>query len=194
MNEQHRRHPATGDVAVTVVELLTGSLTADQQLGAVDRAEAIAITQAMARLLLGTPLRSDGKLTVKSLAAEAGLRRNKLTHKHTGLKDLFYALVKAQDSQPAIAVELRSENDQLRQTVVELRQANREQAETIKRFARVVHVLEVENRQLRDHAADRRPTIPAGNVRFLRAHDAGAVQHDTSTPDTPNDPPEDHQR
>ncbi|MFJ2872846.1 MULTISPECIES: hypothetical protein [unclassified Streptomyces] len=29
------------------------------------------------------------KLTVVSLAAEAGLRRNKLTHKHTGLKDVF---------------------------------------------------------------------------------------------------------
>ncbi len=43
----------------------------------------------MVRLLIGVPLHSDGQLTIKSLAAEAGLRRNKLTHKHTGLKDLF---------------------------------------------------------------------------------------------------------
>lgn len=192
MNEQRRHHPATADVAVTVAELPTGSLTADQQLGAVDRAEAIAITQAMARLLLGTPLRSDGKLTVKSL----GLRRNKLTHKHTGLKDLFYALVKTQDIQPAIAVDLRGENDQLRQAVAEPRRTIREQAETIKRYARVVHVLEVENQQLRDHAAAPRPTTPVRDVRFLRppARDAGAGRHSASTPNPPNDAPEDHHR
>lgn len=60
-----------------------------------DAAEIRAITDAMVRLLIGAPLHSDGKLTVVSLAAEAGLRRSKLTHKHTGLKDLIYALVKA---------------------------------------------------------------------------------------------------
>jgi hypothetical protein len=80
--------------------------------------------------------------------------------------------------------------------VAELRQTNREQTETIKRLARVVHVLEVENQQLRTegHVAGQRPTNPAGNVRFLRAHDAGAVHHDTSTPNTPNDPSEDDRR
>ncbi len=194
MNDQDRPRPATADVAATVAELLTGSLTADKQLGEVDRAEAIAITQAMARLLLGTPLRSDGKLTVKSLAVEADLRRNKLTHKHTGLKDLFYALVKTQDTQPAIAVDLRSENDQLRKTVAELRQANHEQAETIKRYARVVHVLEVENQDLREHAVDPRPATHSANVRFLHPpprDDAGPARHGASTP-TPNDLSEDH--
>lgn len=60
-------------------------------------AEVKAITDAMVRLLIGAPLHSDGKLTIVSLAAEAGLRRNKLTHKHTGLKDLFYALAKARN-------------------------------------------------------------------------------------------------
>ncbi len=70
----------------------------------------------MGRLLLGSPLRSDGKLTIKSLAAEAGLRRNKLTHKHTGLKDLFYALVKNQNNEPAAIADLRQHNEQLRKT------------------------------------------------------------------------------
>ncbi|MFD4948391.1 hypothetical protein ACFWNT_39260 [Streptomyces sp. NPDC058409] len=65
-------------------------------------AEVKAITDAMVRLLIGVPLYSDGKLTIVSLAAEAGLRRNKLTHKHTGLKDLFYALVKARDPLPEL--------------------------------------------------------------------------------------------
>jgi hypothetical protein len=42
-------------------------------------------------VLGGIPLRSDGKLTVNSLAAEAGVKRHVLTHKHTDLKDRFYA-------------------------------------------------------------------------------------------------------
>ena len=53
------------------------------------------IEAAMDRLLNGTPLRSDGKLTIMSLAAEAGVKRHVLTHKHTDLKDLFNARVKS---------------------------------------------------------------------------------------------------
>ena len=41
------------------------------------------IRDAMDRLLTGTPIRSDGKLTVKSLAAEADVKRWLLTHRHT---------------------------------------------------------------------------------------------------------------
>lgn len=41
-----------------------------------------AIRDAMARLLDGQPIRSDGKLTIKSLADEAGLKRWLLTHRH----------------------------------------------------------------------------------------------------------------
>ncbi|MFD7407012.1 hypothetical protein ACFV7R_31035 [Streptomyces sp. NPDC059866] len=54
----------------------------------------------MIRLLVGTPLRSDDRLTIKSLAQGAGLKRNKLTHQHTGLNGLFYALVRMQDRRP----------------------------------------------------------------------------------------------
>lgn len=50
-----------------------------------------AITAAMQRLLAGKPLRSGGHLDVVTLAREAGVKRNKLTHKHPDLKDLFYA-------------------------------------------------------------------------------------------------------
>jgi len=50
-----------------------------------------AITAAIERLLAGTPLRSSGALDIVTLAEEAGVKRNKLTHKHTDLKDLFYA-------------------------------------------------------------------------------------------------------
>jgi hypothetical protein len=120
----HPDQPNHQDPAVTIVGLLTGALAGDRDLPPADRDEAIAITQAM--LLLGSPLRSDGKLTIKTLAEEAGPRRNKLTHKHTGLKDLFYALVRTHNNQPAALVELREENARLRSTVSELRRTNHE--------------------------------------------------------------------
>jgi hypothetical protein len=62
--------------------------------------ERAAIEAAMNWLLDGIPLRSDGRLTIVSLAAEAGVKRHVLTHKHPDLKDRFYARVKAQDSVP----------------------------------------------------------------------------------------------
>ena len=43
------------------------------------------ITEATIRLPVRIPLRSNGQLTVKALAEEAGFRRNKLTHKRTRL-------------------------------------------------------------------------------------------------------------
>lgn len=179
--------------ATTVVRLLTGALTDEDAVPSADRDEVIAIVQAMGRLLLGSPLRSDGKLTVKTLAAEAGLMRNKLTHKHTGLKDLFYALVKNQNNEPTAVADLREHNDQLRQTVTQLRQANHEQAETIKRFARVVHVLEVENQQRRERVPEPSDVNPShSNVRFLRPTSLDDGQPGPTQLDTPNKRPEDH--
>ena len=49
----------------------------------------------------------EPSLDIVTLAQEAGVKRNKLTHKHTGLKDLFYALVKTHHRQPAIVVDLQ---------------------------------------------------------------------------------------
>jgi hypothetical protein len=48
-----------------------------------DTDEIQAITDAMVRLLPGVHLRSDGQLTIKSLAEQAGLKRNKLTDSKT---------------------------------------------------------------------------------------------------------------
>src|SRR5438445_11478310 len=106
----------------------------------------------MVRLLVGVPLRSDGQLTIKSLAEEAGLRRNKLTHKHTGLKDLFYALVRSQDHRPKIADGLQADNDQLRQKLADLRAEHTRLKDQIATYARVIDVLEVENAQLRQQS------------------------------------------
>jgi ABC-type transporter Mla subunit MlaD len=114
-----------------------------------DAAEIEAIVQAMVRLLAGVPLRSDGKLTVKSLAAEAGQRRNKLTHKHTNLKDLFYGLVRAQGERPQIADDLHTANTELADKVRRLTAERDELRSEQQVMARVIHALEVENETLR---------------------------------------------
>jgi len=184
MSSPDRPQPATAELATTIAGLLLGNATTDQHTSAPDREETTALMQAMSRLLLGTPLRSDGKLTIKTLAVEAGLRRNKLTHKHTGIKDLFYALVKAHHAQPAIVVGLHTDNDRLRTTVTELRQTNHEQSEMIKRFARVVHVLEIENQQLREYVTAPRTASGHANLRFLHPPAPDNTQpgeHDTVT-------------
>ncbi|NUR01565.1 MAG: hypothetical protein HOY79_35060 [Streptomyces sp.] len=99
--------------------------------------------------MVGTPLRSDGQLTIKSLAQEAGLKRNKLTHKYTGLKDLFYALVRTQDARPKVVDDLKRTNEELQQKLTRLR-AERDRLRTdVQQLVRVVHILEVENEQLR---------------------------------------------
>lgn len=62
----------------------------------------------MDRLLAGTTLRaSAGDLGVVALAAEAGVARTALTHRHTDLKDLFYAKRAAQNSVSANEEKIR---------------------------------------------------------------------------------------
>jgi hypothetical protein len=161
--------PATAGIAETVGRVLamTAAAVSPQRPG--DTAEIEAITDAMIRLLVGTPLRSDGQLTIKSLAQEAGLKRNKLTHKHTGLKDLFYALVRMQDTRPRVVDDLKRTNDELQQKLARLRAERDRLRMDVQQLVRVVHVLEVENQQLRE-AAD-----SDGVVRVL------PVQHRPST-------------
>jgi hypothetical protein len=118
--------------------------------GSEDAAEVRAITDATVRLLIGTPLHSDGKLTIVSLAAEAGLRRNKLTHKHTGLENLFYALVKDRDpgAEP-LSEAARARAAKQQQDLARVR-AERDDLRTLtQQLARVVQVLEVENYRMK---------------------------------------------
>lgn len=117
------------------------------------------IRAAMDRLLAGTPLRSDGALTVVSLAVEADVKRHLLTHRHTDLKDEFYARVKAQDRVPASEQELRDELKATRQKLAEAREENRQLKASVEAFARIVNVLTVENDRLA-----RRQTEPGGST------------------------------
>lgn len=86
-----------------------------------------AIREAMARLLDGQPIRSDGKLTIKSLADEADVKRWVLTHRQQDLQDEFRARVAVHGTDPepvrllkARVQELQQENQRLR---AELREA-----------------------------------------------------------------------
>ncbi|MEV6825562.1 hypothetical protein [Amycolatopsis sp. NPDC051102] len=113
------------------------------------------IRDAMQRLLEGKPLRSDGALTVVSLATEAGVKRHVLTHRHTDLKDEFYAKVRAQGHIPASEVKLRADLREANDVITQLRAENRELAGTVERMARVINALTVENDQLQDTVAKR---------------------------------------
>jgi chromosome segregation ATPase len=107
------------------------------------------IEAAMDRLLAGTPLRSGGQLTIVSLAAEAGVKRHALTHKHTDLKDRFYARVKAQDSIPAGETALREQNAELRRKLDDMRAERDEYKQAADALARALNVLTIENDELR---------------------------------------------
>ena len=119
-----------------------------------ERAE---IEAAMDRLLAGTPLRSDGKLTIVSLAAEADVRRYVLTHKHTDLKDRFYARVRAQDSVPASETALREQIANLRRKLDDMRGERDEYKQAAQTLARALNVLTFENDTLRGQATRQQP-------------------------------------
>ncbi len=115
------------------------------------------IEAAMDRLLAGTPLRSDGKLTIVSLAAEAGVKRHMLTHKHTDLRDRFYARVRAQDSVPVSETALREQIADLRRRLADLRCERDEYKQAADALARALNVVTTENDALRSQAS--RPRI-----------------------------------
>ncbi|WHM36279.1 hypothetical protein [Streptomyces sp. BPTC-684] len=140
-------------IAETVGAVLAHTADAAAPHNPANAAEIRAITDAMVRLFVGAPLRSDGQLTVKSLAEEAGLRRNKLTHKHTGLKDLFYALAKAQQAPPQPFTDKEREaSDKQKKDLTRVRAERDSLRAKTQQMARVIHVLEVENHQLRQSA------------------------------------------
>ena len=118
--------------------------------------ERTAITAAMQRLLAGRPLRSSGDLTVVALAEEAGLRRNKLTHKHTDLRDLFYAEVKARNGIPASEIKLREQITALKARIESLRRERDDYRAATEAFARAINALTVENDTLRKELDKRR--------------------------------------
>jgi len=80
-----------------------------------------AIQAAVGRLLAGTPLRSTGELTVVQLAAEAGVKRWLLTHRHRDLAEQFRARVRAAGGDPPPVVDLKAKIGQLAEDNARLR-------------------------------------------------------------------------
>lgn len=124
-----------------------------------DEVERQAITAAIDRLLTGKPLRSSGHLDIVTLAQEAGVKRNKLTHKHRDLKDLFYARREARNQVPDNEIKLRDQNAILRQQIQRLRADRDRYKLASETFARAIHVLTVENDTLRTN--EHRPHLRA---------------------------------
>ena len=118
------------------------------------------IRDAMTRLLDGDPIRSDGKLTVKSLAAEAGLKRWYLTHKHTDLRDEFYDRVRVQGATPAAMTKLYEEIAALKEAHKRDRAALDHAEAKIEIHARETQVLAHENAQLKKQTSGRSPVRP----------------------------------
>ncbi|WP_217215658.1 hypothetical protein [Streptomyces sp. AC550_RSS872] len=67
------------------------------------------IRAAMDRILSGSPIHSNGALTVVALATEAGVPRNALTQRHQDLKNEFYERVRARDGIPDSEKRLRAQ-------------------------------------------------------------------------------------
>ena len=114
------------------------------------------IRDAMDRLLAGDPIRSDGKLTIKSLADEADLKRWLLTHRHTDLQDEFRDRVRAQNATPPAMAALHKEIAELKATQKELkatqkrdRAALRDADARAEMHARETWLLAAENDKLR---------------------------------------------
>ncbi|WP_435239161.1 hypothetical protein [Streptomyces sp. YPW6] len=118
------------------------------------------IRAAIDRLLAGTPLRSDGALTVVSLAAEADVKRHVLTHRHTDLKDEFYARVRVQGQVPDSERKLRQELKETKERLAEVLAENKQLKAETEAFVRIINVLEMENDQLKGKQGRTGTVIP----------------------------------
>ena len=108
------------------------------------------IRDAMDRLLAGEPIRSDGKLTVKSLAVEANVMRWLLTEKHTDLQDEFRDKVRTQGATPDAIRALATENVDLKQRLTRVRTDRQLALARLQRCNRLIRALVLEKAQLEE--------------------------------------------
>jgi AcrR family transcriptional regulator len=119
------------------------------------------IRAAMERILDGTPLRSDGAMTIVALAAEAGVPRNALTQRHTDLKGEFYRRVKERGAGSEDEERLRATIRELRKNGADTRKDLARARADIKALVRAVNQLTAENQELRSaHAIPGRVIVP----------------------------------
>lgn len=99
-----------------------------------------AVRDAMTRLLEGAPVRSDGKLTIKSLAEEAGVKRWILTHRHQDLQAEFRDQVASRGIDPEPVRVLKGQVEDLTVENRRLRGQLREARATISMLERHIAV------------------------------------------------------
>ena len=121
--------------------------------------ERMQIRDAMCRLLAGKPIRSDGKLTVKSLAAEAGVKRWLLTHKHIDLQDEFRDRIRIHGTTPDVMRALVDENADLKRRLKRARTDLRRSLARTQRYARMMQVLELEKARIAERLAQHEPKL-----------------------------------
>jgi septal ring factor EnvC (AmiA/AmiB activator) len=103
----------------------------------------------MQRLFDGRPERSTGALTVLQLAAEAGVKRWVLTHKHPDLKTEFERQRAAVNGVPAAYQGLAAQISDLTATNERLRIQNSELQQRVDAYAQAIYRLSAEVQQLR---------------------------------------------
>ena len=123
-------------------------------------AERDAIKAAMDRLLNGTPAVSTGALSVLQLAAEAGVKRWVLTHKHPDLKAEFERRRTASNGVPAAFQNLHARVTDLEDACRRLRAGKAELSERVQVYAQVIHELTTELSRLRQQSASQGSIIP----------------------------------
>ncbi|MFF9627276.1 hypothetical protein [Streptomyces griseosporeus] len=111
-------------------------------------AERHAIQAAADRLLGGNPIRSTGALTVLQLAAEAGVKRWVLTHKHTDLKDDFLARRTAANGIPPAFQHLQTRADEIEERNRRLTEENQQLKERVQVYAQVIGELHTERERI----------------------------------------------
>jgi hypothetical protein len=131
---------------------------------ATDRdAERDAITAAIQRLLDGRPTRSTGALTTLQLAAEAGVKRWVLTHKHVDLKEEFTRRKPEANDIPLAFQHLHARAVDAEATARALREDNDRLHERVAVYAQVIHELRTELDRRTDNSTQRSPvrSLPA---------------------------------
>ena len=127
-----------------------------------DRRQRQQIRDAMDRLIAGTALNSDGKLTIKSLAEEAQVKRWVLTHRHTDLQDEFRArIADTTGDQPPALRKLHDAHAEATEKIQELRAELAGLKATLRQFERVVQVLALENHQLKNPEEATLSSVPS---------------------------------
>jgi hypothetical protein len=114
-----------------------------------EQAERTAIRAAADRLLAGTPLRSTGELTVVQLAAEAGVKRWLLTHKHRDLTEQFQARAKARGGDPPQVQKLKARLQALDERYAAVKAENAKLQALVDHYATVINELSFDHEKLK---------------------------------------------